>query len=396
MGAAHPGGYIKYYMNTAPKKKKVFYLITKSNWGGAQRYVYDLATHLDRSRYEPVVALGGNGTLAELLHHADIRTISIDALTRDIDARREWAFIKTLWHILREERPDILHVNSSKAGGIGTLLGRLRRVPRVIFTAHGWAFNEDRPWWQRTLIKFLHWLTVLLSHRTIAVSHAIVAQMNWPGARRKMKVIHPGRTIGAMYPSQEARHALAADHAALRVATGRDHIWVGTIAELHPIKRLDVLIDSVRDLMAKYPKIHVILIGEGHERAGLEAQIAAYQLQDRIHLLGGVPEAARFLHAFSYFILPSKSESYGYVLHEAGLARLPVIATNVGGIRDIITAEESGLLVPPDDTAALSAALERLLQDRELANALRTHLHTQMSTRTVEKMVTATTALYSL
>ena len=126
-------------------RKKVLFLITKSNWGGAQRYVYDLVTTLDKSQFDVVVALGGNGILVEMLNHAGIRTIIIQSLARNISIKNELSFARELWNILRIEKPDVFHVNSSKAGGVGTFLGRLSRVPRIIFTAHGWAFNEDRP-----------------------------------------------------------------------------------------------------------------------------------------------------------------------------------------------------------------------------------------------------------
>ncbi len=197
-------------MNAALRhRKKVLFLITKSNWGGAQRYVYDLATNLDLAQFEPVVALGGRGQLADLLTHAGVRVVYLETLTRDISLKQEVAFCAELWRCLRRERPAIFHVNSSKAGGVGTMLGRIARVSRIIFTAHGWAFNEDRPWWQKYLITVLHWLTVLLSHKTIAVSHSIIAQMQWPGAQRKMKLIFPGRTIGPMYARDEARAKIA-------------------------------------------------------------------------------------------------------------------------------------------------------------------------------------------
>jgi glycosyltransferase involved in cell wall biosynthesis len=150
-------------------RKKILFLITKSNWGGAQRYVYDLVSTLDRTVYEPVVVLGGNGELVEKLHAAGIRTITLQSAQRDISIRKELQFFRELFSIVHREKPDVFHVNSSKAGGIGCFVGRLLGIKRVVFTAHGWAFNEDRPWWQKYIIKYLHWLTVLLSHTTIAV-----------------------------------------------------------------------------------------------------------------------------------------------------------------------------------------------------------------------------------
>ena len=383
-------------MPKSPEKQKVLYLITKSNWGGAQRYVYDLATNLDRARFEPVVALGGSGTLRDLLHHADIRTISIDSLERDIAVRKEWRTIRTIWHILKTEQPDILHLNSSKAGGLGAFLGRVRRVPLVIFTAHGWFFNEDRPWWQRFSSKFLHWLTVLFAHRTIAVSSAIVEQMNWPGARRKMKIINPGRTIGVMFDRTSARTALAEYTPELSAANSRKYTWIGTVAELHPVKQLDILINSLLHVSSDTRPLRCLIIGEGNERQALEACIRAHGLESQVFLLGHVPDAARFLHALDIFVLPSRSEAYGYAVHEAGLARLPVVASDVGGIRDIITHKQTGLLVPSGDATALALALQQIITDRTLAEELRSTLKQTLNTRSVARMVDATTALYTI
>jgi len=377
---------------TLQPRKKVLFLITKSNWGGAQRYVYDLATNLDREKFEPVVALGGNGILADMLENAGIRVINIESLGRNISLKKEWAFARELWQILRVERPDVFHVNSSKAGGVGTLLGRLLRAPNVIFTAHGWAFNEDRPLWQKLITKFLHWITVLLSHRTIAVSSAIVKEMNWPGALRKMKIVNPGRTIGPMYQKIEAREKIMDFFP--RLLPYQSDPWLVCVAELHPIKRHHILIEAISELVKDYPTLRLILIGDGELKSVIEKQIANADLTENIFVLGNITEAARFLKAFDMFVLASKSESYGYVLHEAGLAELPVVATNVGGIPDIIINNQSGLLVPPDDISAIYEAIKKLIDNPDLAKSLANNLLEKMSARTIEKMIRVTEDLY--
>jgi glycosyltransferase involved in cell wall biosynthesis len=376
------------------KKTKVLYLITKSNWGGAQRYVYDLATHLDKTTFEVVVVLGGDGVLKELLGHAGVRVVTIHSLERDISVKKEIAFAKELWQILKTEQPDVLHVNSSKAGGVGTLLGRIARVPRVLFTAHGWTFNEDRPLWQKVIIKMLHWPTVWFSHKTIAVSNALVKQMDWPGVQNKMKIIYPGRSIGVMYDKKEARAKLASEN--LELQSHLSDPWILTIAELHPIKRLNVLIDAMSQVVRLNPNVRSIIIGEGSERDTLQAQIKKAGLDTQVFLLGNITEAARFLPAGDVFILPSKSESYGYVLHEAGLAGLPVIATNVGGIPDIITHNQTGRLIQPDSPDALARAILHFLDHSQQWQTYAKHLQTAMKSRSTQKMVDATSALYTL
>ncbi len=372
--------------------RKVLYLVTKSNWGGAQRYVYDLATHLDRTQYEPVVALGGDGTLSEMLRNSQIRVINLKELKNSHDLKQLGRALVELRDIVRAEKPDVLHVNSSVAGIIGALIGRWLGVPKVIFTAHGWAFNEDRKLWQRIVIKFLHWVTVLLSHRTIAVSSAIVRQMNWPLAERKMKIIHPGRTIGVMFSKPEAREKITDFFPQLQPY--KSDIWILCVAELHPIKRHKILFQALANLTHTHKNIRLLCFGDGTLREELHSWVHTHGLQDTILLLGNLHEAARFLKAGDLFVLASKSESYGYVLHEAGLAGLPVVATHVGGIPDIITNKETGLLVEPNNHRALSVALATYLDNKDYAARLATNLHVAMERRSVAHMSRQTIPLY--
>jgi len=383
-------------MTASQKRKKVLFLITKSNWGGAQRYVYDLANNLNKAEFETVVALGGEGELGRRLHDAGIRVITIDSLKRNVSLKNERDFAQELWRIIRVEKPDVLHVNSSKAGGVGTLLGRLLLVPKVVFTAHGWAFNEDRPWWQKIIIKFLHWFTVILSHRTIAVSSAVLRQLDWPGVERRTKVLHPGRNIGAMYEAAEAREKLQELIPEKSLTKTKGLTWLGTIGELHPIKRQALLIECLALIHDDYPQLRLFIIGEGSERKNLENLIIEKNLADKVFLLGSISEAARLLKAFSIFLLTSKSEAYGYVVHEAGLAGLPVVATNVGGIPEIIENKVSGLLVPSDDLNALREALSKLLDSQTLRLTLAANLKAKMLDRSLDKMIRATEALYTL
>lgn len=375
---------------TAPKK--VLYLITKSNWGGAQRYVYDLATNLDQNKFDVVVALGGDGALVDMLHNAGIRTIELKEMKNTTSAKQLWRSGHELYQILKTEKVDVFHLNSSVAGLIGAVVGRLYGVSTIIFSTLGWAFNEDRPYWQRIIIKFLQYLTVLLSHRTIAISTALVTQMNWPGVQAKMKVIYPGRAIGVMYDRAEAREKIIDFFP--RLLPYESDTWLVCIAELHPIKRHRVLVDAFAQLVKRYPTLRLIYIGEGSERPALETQIHTLGLTEQVFLTGNIPEAARFLKAFDIFALVSKSEAYGYVLLEAGLAGLPVVATNVGGIPDIVTDKVSGLLIPPDSVQETAMALETLLNDATLRKTLSSNLKENLSGRTVKKTTAETEYLY--
>lgn len=374
------------------ERKKVLFLITKSNWGGAQRYVFDLAITIDQEAYEPVVILGGDGELLEKLIQAGIRTIPLNSLQRDISMTRELAFTKELWAVLRKERPDVLHVNSSKAGGIGCFIGRIACVSRVIFTAHGWAFNENRPLWQRFIIKKLHWWTVMLSHQTIAVSNAIVEQMNWPFAQRRMTVINPGRTIPEFESRLSARTSIALSHPAIANYTA--DVWFCILAELHPIKQHEMLFAVMKKIIVEYPHVRLLCIGGGELQAYLQAYIDEHELSQHVFLVGHVHEAGSLLKAADLFVLPSLSESYGYVLHEAGLARVPIVASNVGGITDIISSETEGSLFNPNDSKMLENTLREFLLAPHTFNERTGTLQTKLIKRTVADMLIQTIEVY--
>lgn len=376
------------------KKKKVLYLITKSNWGGAQRYVYDLATHLDTAKFKPVVALGGDGPLVDMLKNANINLINLAEMQNSTSLKQAWRSYQELANVIKTEKPDVLHLNSSIAGLVGALAGRLARVPTIIFTAHGWAFNEDRPLWQKMIIKFLHYSTVLLAHRTIAVSSAIVTQMNWPGAAKRMKIINPGRTIGPMYDRTQAREKMVDFYPSLK-SYSQDY-WLVCIAELHPIKRHKVVLAALTTLIQTRPATRLIIIGDGLQRTAIEKQILTLGLTNNVFILGNIVEAARFLKAFDAFVLASKSESYGYVIHEAGLAGVPIVATNVGGIPDIIKTREDGILIEPDNATLLAQALSALQTDRDAATTRALHLKQRLDDQTVIKMTRQTESLYGL
>jgi glycosyltransferase involved in cell wall biosynthesis len=378
------------------KRTKILFLITKSSWGGAQRYVFDLANNLPSDQFEVAVATGGDGALIDKLDHAGLKVHRLKSLKRDISFFNEVQAFFALWNIVRKERPDVLHVNSSKAGALGAFIGRLCRVPKIIFTAHGWAFNEDRPHWQKVLLKAIHWMTIMLSHKTIAVSEGMKKEMDWLGVQKKMEVIHLGRTVSDMRYKDEARGMLEMKviDTTARLIDYHSDFWIGTIAELHPIKRINRAINAVSALVKDFPSLRFIIIHDGELKAELQQQVKDLGLQEHVFFTGMLEDAARLLPAFDLFVLPSKSEAFGYVLIEAGAASVPVVATEVGGIPDIITNGENGLLVPPDDTPALTQAIRTLISNDDLRHSLARAHYEKSKTFTVEKMVEKTMAAY--
>ncbi len=387
---------------------KILILTTKSNWGGAQRYVYDLATGLPTDEYEVEVMAGGNGPLIEKLVAAGINAKGDLAIGRDVSFAQDLKAFFTLFQTLRARKPDVLHLNSSKIGGLGALAGRLAGVKKVVFTAHGWAFNEDRSFISKSIIRFLYWITLILSHETIAVSHAVKSQMiNWPFVYKKISVVHNGVSPVVGYSKISARLELTRKFGRLggivAALDPKNLFWIGTVAELHHIKGHEHAIRGVHGLITSlkakgsHKQIIYTVIGAGEEREKLEHLIKELGLENNIFLLGHLDQAPIYIKAFDIFLLASLSEGLAFVLLEAGLASLPVIATTVGGIPEVIDDMKSGILIQSKKASEITHALEFLIEHKNVRKEYGEHLHAKvLNDFSVTKMLESTKEVFKL
>lgn len=383
--------------------KKILFVITKSSWGGAQRYVYDLATRLPSEQFIVAVACGGAGPLVEKLTHAGIRVILIPHLERDINLRKELLSLFSLLKIFIHERPDIIHLNSAKVGGLGAAAGFIYRFlfairyslsPRIIFTVHGWAFHETRPYWQRSLIVFFSWLGALFQDRIILINRVDYAGAQTFIPQRKLSLIFHG--IG---PAQFLSRNESRDFFARRISksAGDESMLIGTTAELTKTKGLTHLLDAAAILKTRLPQVlfRILVVGDGEEHGELEAKIQKLKLDNTVFLLGYIPEASRYLKGFDIFLLPSVKEGLPYALMEAMAAGLPTVATRVGGIPDLIQNQKNGIIVPPEDPLAIATALQTLLEDPRRRNVLgQAASQTIRENFPLDAMITKTITLY--
>lgn len=389
---------------------KILYLITKSNFGGAQRYVYDLATETKKRGHDVVVGFGDDGPLATKLAEASVRTISIVELERDVNLLADLKIFLRLLDIFAAEQPHVIHLNSSKMGGLGALaarlwnawnwifkfLGRGGNPSRIIFTGHGWAFNEDRSDFERLLIGCAHWLTIQLAHQTIAVSRKTREQVGvLPFAWHKLSVIHNGVGALSTIPRDEALSTIL-ENKKDAFLSGNPLI-VGTLAELHKNKGLSYAIEGIAQFKKQtdVPIIFLIL-GEGEERRELEGAIVKLGLTDTVFLAGHKEGGASLISAFDVFLLPSITEAFPYAILEAGKAGIPIIATAVGGIPEVIDDMESGILIQSKKPGEIARALSYLIKYPERRKQLGDAIAFRIADRfNLETMVNETIALYT-
>jgi glycosyltransferase involved in cell wall biosynthesis len=337
---------------TASRRPRLLLLITLAEVGGAQTYVASLLPAL-AGRFEVTVAAHGEGPLREAAAEAGVRFVNLEHVRRPINPWRDLAGLLELARLLRRERPDILHASSSKAGVLGRLAAALVGIPVRIFTVHGWAFAAHSGFtsmlyrWADRAIRPLTTVTVCVSENERAAGVA-------------------AGTCSAE-DSVVIRNAVPLDGVP-RTRHDRGIPVLVSVGRLKAPKDFATLLRA----LAALPDLafKAVIVGEGPDRPALEAEIERLGIGDRVRLLGERRDVPELLGAADVFVLSSKSEGLPVSLLEAMVAGLPVVASRVGGVAELVEEGETGLLVAPGNPDELSAALERVLGDRELRRRL--------------------------
>ena len=402
-------------------KTKILHIITKGEWGGAQRYVFDLATNLSQN-FDVTLAVGemkGRPDLQDKIERLSakggsasggkdckITIIQLKHMVRSISPIHDVLAILELAKLYKTLGPDIVHLNSSKAGitgSIAMLLQIKNNKLKIIYTVHGWIFNEPTRKIGRWLYRFLEKFTARWKDKIIVLSEQDFLSGKQLGIPEKKLVKIPlGIEMPKFLDREEARKkifSIIKQRDSSVAALPQNDKYIGTTANLYKTKGLDVLIEAVNDVVnvsaqggsaSGGENVKFVVIGEGPERKNLESLIKKYHLENTVFLIGAVDNAAQYLRAFDLFVLPSRKEGLPYTLLEAAAGKIPVVATDVGGVPSLIENKKTGLLIQSENsrklTDALLYALENPTKMRQMAE--HAHLHN------LEEMIKQTTSLY--
>jgi glycosyltransferase involved in cell wall biosynthesis len=360
---------------------KILYIVTQADLGGAQRSVLLLAAHFNGE-------IASGIEKSELFNEAqkkNIPTHKIKFLKRGIRPISDFLAFWEIYLLIKKLRPDIVHLNSSKAGFLGSLAGKLAGA-KVIFTARGFVFNEPRNRLFKLFFITLEKIASIFRDQIITVSKFDEA------SALKFKLINPQKvtTIHNAIPSIEF---LDRKTARLNLGINEDKFIVGTIANFYSTKGLDVLIDTVAKLSPEIlNKIQIVLIGSGPQEKKLKLLTTTYNLEPFFIFAGQIPNASSYLKALDIFVLPSRKEGFPLVLLEAMQAGLPIIATDVGGNKEALG--DAGVIVPSGNGEILAEALENLINNPDHRNRLAEKARERSKIFTLEKLFSETENIY--
>jgi glycosyltransferase involved in cell wall biosynthesis len=349
---------------------RVLHPITRLTLGGSSENTIASCVALDRAGYDCILATSFRESDASSLADArrrGCRVVDIPALGREVAPLADLAALAELVRLIRRERPAIVHTHTSKAGFIGRLAAVIARAPAVIHQPHGHIFYGYYSPRRTAVFTALERQAARWTDRIITLTDRGAQEHLARGIGRAEQYV----AVPSGVPTAELRAAAPPrGEARARLGLDPDAFIVVGLGRLVPIKGFDLLARALPALVAQIPSARVLLVGDGAERAHLGAIAASMGVAERLRMTGETTDVASYLAAADVVAVPSRNEGMGRVIVEAMALGLPVVATTVGGIPDVVTDGECGRLVEPEDTDALAAALIELGRDPALRRKL--------------------------
>lgn len=361
-------------------------MVIRPSSGGAFGHVARLSEAL-AARGHRIVIAGPHG------HHRG--RVAVEIASFDIPQRPSPAAagaIRRLARLLADIEPDIVHAHGSQGPAIARLARIRAPAAPLVVSPHNFAFdNYFASRAERLAYRGVEQALAPLASVILCVCEDERRLACKLVPRRRTRLVHNGidATEWDREPAPGARAAID------EVVAGRGPV-LGAVTELHPRKGLPTLLEAMPEVLREHPAAVAVIAGDGPSRGAIESEVAARGLGDHVALLGHVADPRAVYSRADTLVLPSWSESFPYALLEAMAARLPIVATDVGGVGEAIVDGETGRLAPARDAGALAGAILSLLADpsrsRSLGDAARRRVETLFD---LESMVEGTLGVYS-
>ncbi len=381
-------------------KIKTIHIITRLDKGGSAENSLLTVIGLDKKIYNVILIKGLSfesdmdkdeaRALEKSVRETErdgVRITIVPSLVRNISPFYDLKAFFTLIKILRHERPHIVHTHTSKAGILGRWAAFFTRVPIIIHTPHGHVFWGYFNKWKVSFYIILEKLTACISNKIIALTKQEKNDHIYLhiASEDKFSVVHSGINLDR-FPN------LPVDHAVIKRRLGipEDNLVVGTVGRLTHVKGHGYLIEAAEKIMDARPDTTFVFLGDGELSDELKNMTSMLGIEENVKFLGWRPDVAEVMSTFDLFVLPSLNEGMGRVLVEAMVLGKPIVASNVGGIPDLVVHGENGYLFPVGNVETLAARINELLDDpikrEEMGNRGRSYTIGYSSEEMVKKI----------
>ena len=340
---------------------RVLHIVGDSRFGGAASIILGLA-QVAQSEGWQVDILTTDPVFRQVAAELGFGVVVQDVIRREIRPLWDlWGLLRLI-RFLRIERYDMIHTHTSKGGFVGRLAAKLARVPAIVHTVHGFAFHEASPARARLFYSTLETAAARWCDRIVSVSKF---HRDWA---IRLRICSPRKIVAIPNGIPELRRNPDSDPAAIRGRIGvrPGDLLIMSVARLVPDKGLEYLIESAAMLSQSHPRVRVAIAGDGPARSKLERLASEHGISDRVKFLGFRCDIGDLLAASDMVVLPSLREGLSISLLEAMAAGKAIVATAIGGHREVVSRGEVLWLVPPADAEALRDGIVCLAEDPAL------------------------------
>jgi glycosyltransferase involved in cell wall biosynthesis len=311
-----------------------------------------------REEGHDVVGMSAPGPWVAELEHDGIRHIALQSSTRVANVSSDLRSMVELWRVLRRSRPDVLHTHNPKPGFYGRIVGRIAGVPIVVNTVHGVYATTDDPWPKRLGIYALEAIAARFSDAELIQNPEDFDFMRRTRITRRAQLLGNGIDLGRFDPARFTREDREAVRSSFGATSGQ--VVIGTVGRLVAEKGYPELFDAIRRLDADRYLLVVVGAEDPEKPDALPDETVARARAAGVRFLGHRDDVDALYAAMDIFVLASHREGYPRAAMEATAMRLPVVATDIRGCRQVVEHGHNGLLVPPRDAGAIAGAIRRL------------------------------------
>lgn len=331
--------------------------ISATSTGGVGLNLLLLARHMNRDKFELSFALPADSHFFHEIVNTGVKVYPL-SINRQPIRKSNIKALKQLLRILREEKFDVVHTHTSVGGFLGRLAGKIMRIPYILWSIHGWAFDYPRGGRISRKVLFMiekfadkytdHYVAVCKNMHDIGVANKICAP-------EKVSVIYHGIDAGA---KTECANDIKKE---LHISDGT--IVIGVVGRFELQKGMDMFIHAARIVKDKFTEVKFLIVGDGPLRGDMEAQIQGLELTGDVVFTGWKTNVADYIEVMDIFCLPSRWEAMPLVLLEVMAMGKAIVATKVGGVPEVVIDNEGGLLAPPEAPYDIAFNIERLLHE---------------------------------
>jgi len=374
----------------ASRRIKVFQVLVGGEWAGGAAVVHPFVKRLIQEGYD-VWVLCLTDEVSRRFKEIGANIIRSRHWKREINLSDLFAFLELI-RLCRQYKFDIVHTHTSKGGFLGRIAARLAGTPIVIYTIHGFTFNELSP----RPIKMFYTFLERLASPFCDVMIAVAEEHRRCAINRKM--VKPDKIITIHNGIDASRFDNLVDRDAKRdeLSCPKDSLLIGSVGRLVASKGPEYLLRAIPLVVQEYPQTHFLFVGDGPQKSELISLAKDLAIDNRCHFLGFRRDIPELLACFDIFVLPSPREGLSVALLEAMASTRPVIATNVSGNRELVNSGVDGILVKPADPPALAEAIIDLMRDKARARAMGERArHKAKTSFNEQEMVERTLELYT-